>query len=173
MKTWLHDFFVYCVVIFVYIEKDSAFVYYEKNTCANSFMKLHESVKMKNTCKFFGGNSTIFNNVEERSNEIVKKNPTLHRSLAKHLLRLMMFSHNCVDCIVFFCTFCNRSTNCIMLHKIIHDLCILVAFCYNLKPLKPRSHALIYTRGVYYTYMYNLHPGVFLGMWTQLHICKS
>ena len=22
-------------------------------------------------------------------------------------------------------------------------------------------------------YMYNLHPGVFLGMWTQLHICKS
>ena len=30
--------------------------------------------------------------------------------------------------------------------------------------LKPRSHALIYTRGVYYTYMYNLHPRVFLGM---------
>ena len=30
--------------------------------------------------------------------------------------------------------------------------------------LKPRSHVLIYTRGVYYTYMYNLHPGVFLGM---------
>ena len=23
------------------------------------------------------------------------------------------------------------------------------------------------------SYMYNLHPGVFLGMWTQLHICKS
>ena len=26
--------------------------------------------------------------------------------------------------------------------------------------LKPRSHALIYTRYVNYTYMYNLHPGV-------------
>ena len=25
---------------------------------------------------------------------------------------------------------------------------------------KPRSHALIYTRYVNYTYMYNLHPGV-------------
>ena len=30
--------------------------------------------------------------------------------------------------------------------------------------IKPRSHALIYTRCVNYTYMYNLHPGVFLGM---------
>ena len=40
--------------------------------------------------------------------------------------------------------------------------------------LKPRLHALIYTRCANYTYsMYNLHPGVFLGMWTQLHICKS
>ena len=29
----------------------------------------------------------------------------------------------------------------------------------NTKP-KPRSHALIYTRYVNYTYMYNLHPGV-------------
>ena len=26
--------------------------------------------------------------------------------------------------------------------------------------IKPRSHALIYTRYVNYTYMYNLHPGV-------------
>ena len=31
---------------------------------------------------------------------------------------------------------------------------------YLLPPFKPRSHALIYTRYVNYTYMYNLHPGV-------------
>ena len=34
-----------------------------------------------------------------------------------------------------------------------------VAKCYK-SLLKPRSHALIYTRYVNYTYMYNLHPGV-------------
>ena len=38
---------------------------------------------------------------------------------------------------------------------------------------KPRLHAFIYTRCANFTYVYNLHPGVFLGMWTQLHICKS
>ena len=30
----------------------------------------------------------------------------------------------------------------------------------RISKIKPRSHALIYTRYVNYTYMYNLHPGV-------------
>ena len=30
----------------------------------------------------------------------------------------------------------------------------------GMRYLKPRSHALIYTRYANYTYMYNLHPGV-------------
>ena len=38
--------------------------------------------------------------------------------------------------------------------------------------LKPCSHAMIYTRYVNLTHIQNLHPDVFLGMWTQLHLCK-
>ena len=44
-----------------------------------------------------------------------------------------------------------------------------------LTTLKPRSYALIYTRYVNYKmpYIYNLHPGVFLGnAKANLHMCK-
>ena len=39
--------------------------------------------------------------------------------------------------------------------------------------LKPRSHALIYTRYVNYKYMYNLHPGViFFFFATRSHVSE-
>ena len=43
---------------------------------------------------------------------------------------------------------------------------------YLLPPFKPRSHALIYTRYVNYTYMYNLHPGGKNLFATRSHVSK-